>query len=117
MDVVTTHNDFLRSRQNVASIGLPPSAYEEVMQFLPTDEDAIRLVAIRSGLVRVREHPRYVSVQYAARSEQEKPTLQAILAALKVLKMSAETTLVIDNLLLQTSVRIGFNELEQMLKV
>ena len=102
--------------QNVASIGLPESAYEEVMRFSPTQEDQIRLVAIRSGLVRIREHPRYVSVQYAAESDQEKPVLQAVFTALKNLKMSAETTLVIDNLLLRTSIRIGLNELEAQIK-
>ena len=99
VQVATTHNDWLRNRENVASIGLPPSAYDEVMRFSPTQEDQIRLVAIRCGLVRIREHPRYTSVQFSAESHQEKPVLQAVFTALKNLKMSAETTLVIDNLL------------------
>ena len=116
VEVATTHNEWLRNRQNVGSIGLPESAYEEVMRFSPTQEDQIRLVAIRSGLVRIREHPRYVSVQYAAESDQEKPVLQAVFTALKVLKMSAETTLVIDNFLLRTSIRLGLDDLEKMLK-
>ena len=57
VQVATTHNEWLRDRQNVASIGLPESAYEEVMRFSPSQEDEIRLVAIRLGLVRIREHP------------------------------------------------------------
>ena len=40
--------------------------------FANPERNQIRLVAIRSGLVRIREHPRYVSVRYAAESDQEK---------------------------------------------
>ena len=113
--VETTHDAWVRDRTNIESIGLPQAAYDAVMEFPDTAIDEIRLLAIDYGLVRIREHPRYTSVQFSVKPFQITPILRAVTTALAELKLHPDTMLVIDNLLLHDSVRAGLGELQNML--
>ena len=113
--VDTTHDAWVRDRTNIENIGLPQAAYDAVMEFPETAIDEIRLVALDYGLVRVREHPRYTSVQFSAQPFQITPILQAVVTTLTELKLHSDTTLLIDNLLLHESARTGLGELQNKL--
>ena len=112
---ITTHDEWVRDWANAQSIGLPKAAYDAIMKHPPTAVDEIRIVAIESGLVRIREHPRYTSVQFSAHAHQIKQVLQAIIVALTELKMHPDTTLVIDNLLLNYSASLSVADLKSRL--
>ena len=77
--VATTHDEWVRDRGNAEGIGLPEAAYDAIMQYPATAVDEIRLVVLNWGLVRIREHPRYTSVQFAAHAHQVTPILRAVL--------------------------------------
>jgi len=113
--VATTHDEWVRDRQNAEALGLPDDAYQQIISYPATAIDAIRLVAVRYGLVRIREHRRHVSVQYAAEHNREQAVLQAIATALTGL-IHPDTRLVIDNLLLRESTAITLAELQADLK-
>lgn len=113
--VATTHDDWVRDRGNAESIGLPERAYNDIMKLPVTAIDEIRRVALNWGLVRIREHPRYTSIQFTAHAHRITPILRAALAALKAAQVHPGTTLKIDNLLLNDSITIGLGELENHL--
>jgi hypothetical protein len=113
--VGTTHDEWVRHRGNAESIGLPEAVCDAIMQYPATAVDEIRLVAVNWGLVRIREHPRYTSIQFAACADRVTPILRAVLVALKAAQVHPDTTLKIDNLLLHDSVTIGLHELESQL--
>ena len=113
--VATTHDEWVRDRGNAESIGLPKAAYDAIMQHPATAVDEIRLVALNWGLVRIREHPRYTSIQFTAHAHRVTPILRAVLLALKAAQVHPDTTLVIDNLLLKDSITIGLLDLESHL--
>ena len=46
-----THDEHIRDRANAVALGLPETAYREIMSYAATDLDRIRLVAVRHGLV------------------------------------------------------------------
>jgi hypothetical protein len=110
--VATTHDEWVRDKSNAESIGLPEAAYDAIMQHPVTSIDEIRLVALDWGLVRIREHPRYTSVQFSAQPYHVKAILQAVVTALAEVKLHPDTMLVIDNLLLHDSARIELRELD-----
>ncbi len=113
--VATTHDEWVRDRGNAERIGLPETAYAAIMQHPPTAIDEIRLVALNWGLVRIRKHPRYTSVQFAAHAYRVPLILRAVLLALKAAQVHPDTTLKIDNLLLNDSATIGLGEMEDHL--
>ena len=80
--VATTHDEHIRDRTNAAILGLPEAAYEEIMSYAATEIDPIRLVAVRHGLVRIREHKWHVSVQFAADSDRSPQVIQLVATAL-----------------------------------
>ena len=97
--VATTHDEWVRDRANAEALGLPEAVYQEIMGYDPADIDAIRLAACRCGLVRVREHKRHVSVQYAAEAERVGMVLGAVVTALIGAGIHPDSMLHIDNLL------------------
>ena len=113
--VETTHDAWVRDPANVEGIGLPQAAYDAVMAFPETAIDEIRIVALTWGLVRIREHPRYTSVQFSAQPNHVKAILGAVVVALAELKLHPDTMLVVDNLLLHDSARIALGELQNKL--
>jgi hypothetical protein len=113
--VATTHDEWVRDRGNAESIGLPQAAYDAIMRHPATAIDEIRLVALNWGLVRIREHPRYTSIQFAAQPYNVKAILQVVVTALAEVKLHPDTMLVIDNLLLHDSARIALGELREKL--
>ncbi len=109
--VATTHDEWVRDRGNAESIGLSKHAYANIMKHPATAVDEIRLLALHDGLVRIREHPRYTSIQVAAHAHRVTPILRAVLVTLKAAQVHTDTTLKIDNLLSNGSVTIGLGEL------
>jgi hypothetical protein len=110
--VATSHDEWIRDRQQVADLGLPDSVHQEIIGYAPTDIDPIRLAAVRAGLVRVREHRRYVSVQYMADADRVGAVLGAVAKALTDLGIHPDTRLVVDNLQLEESREMTARELE-----
>jgi hypothetical protein len=114
--VSTTHDEFVRDRTNAESLGLSDSAFSEIMSYPPTALDEIRLVAVRNGLVRIREHRRHVSVQYMAELERVQPLLRIVVTALRGVGIHPDTWLVLDNLLLHDSKSMMLGQLEASLE-
>jgi hypothetical protein len=110
--VTTTHDEWIRDRQNAEDLGLPEAVYREIMRFEPTDIDPIRLAAVRCGLVRIREHRRHISVQYLAAPERVGAIVDAVAKALTGLGIHPDTRLIVDNLLLGETVEITLAGLE-----
>ena len=79
---------------------------------LPTAIDLIRVAAVRFGLVRIREHRRYISVQFMAEAERVEAVLVAVAKALTGLRIHEDTFLVVDNLLLGESRSITLGGLQ-----
>ena len=107
--VATTHDEWLR--EHALDLGLPEAAYQEIMSYAATDIDPIRMVGLRYGLVRVREHKWHVSVQFAADSGRSPQVIQVVATALTGLGIHPDTFLVIDNLLLNESRSLTLREL------
>ena len=113
---ITTHNDWVRNQRNAENLGLPPEAYAEIMQYPATAIDEIRLVGVRHGLVRIREHKRHISVQFMAEANRVEMVLRAVVKALNGVEIHPDSRLVVDNLLPQERVVISLRELEIALK-
>jgi hypothetical protein len=109
--LVTTHNDWIRNAENAINIGLPDELYWQIMLLPDTAVDEIRILALKGGLVRMRQHRRYVSVQFWATAAQVEATLQALVRALEELEVHPDERLEIDNLCLGTSVSITLRSL------
>ncbi len=112
VQVPTTHDEFVRDRTNAKSIGLSEGCYAQIMQYPATAVDEIRLAALHEGLVRMREHPRYLSVQFATEPQRVKLILESVLVALTDRKIHLDTMLKVDNLLSGDSVSITLRELQ-----
>jgi hypothetical protein len=112
VQVTTTHDEFVRDRTNAKSIGLSEHCYIQIMQYPATAVDEIRLAALREGLVRMREHPRYLSVQFTAEPQRVRLILESVLVALTERKIHPDTMLAIDNLLSGESASITLRELQ-----
>jgi hypothetical protein len=114
--VATTHDEFIRDKSNAESLGLSASAFSEIMSYPPTALDDIRLVAVRNGLIRIREHRRHVSVQYMAESDRVQPALRVVVTALHGVGIHPDTWLVLDNLLLHDSKSLMLGQLQASLE-
>lgn len=110
--VATTHDDHIRDRANATALGLPETAYREIMSYAATEIDPIRMVGLRHGLVRVREHRRHVSVQFMAEAERAGLVLAAVATALIGLGIHADSRLIVDNLLTGDSQAITLASLQ-----
>jgi len=108
---VTTHDGWIRDEKNADSIGLPDHLYRQIMLLPESAVDEIRILALRGGLVRIRQHKRYTSVQFRATADQATEVLQAVLRALAELEVHPDERLEIDNLLLGDSVSITLRAL------
>jgi hypothetical protein len=112
VQVITTHDEWVRDNANARSMGVPQWVYDEIMRHPPTAVDEIRLLALHCGLVRMREHPRYLSIQFAAERHRITRVLLAIATALSDLTIHADTNIRMDNLLLNDSLSITVAELQ-----
>ena len=112
VQVATTHDEWLRDRQHAGDLGLPEAAFEEIMSYAATDIDPIRMVALRHGLARVREHKWHVSVQHWTEAERVGAVLAAVARALIAVGIHADSRLVVDNLLLGESKAITLRGLQ-----
>ncbi len=109
--VATTHDAWIRERTNADRIGLPECRYCQIMQYPETAIDEIRLVGLQAGLVRIREHRWYLSVQFAVQSDQVTRILESVCRALVAVGVHPDTRLVIDNLLTNDSVAVSLGRL------
>lgn len=116
VQVATTHDEFIRDRANAKSIGLSEDCYTQIMQYPSTAVDEIRLAAVREGFVRLREHPRYLSVQFSALPQRVTLVLKAVVGALIERTIHLDTMLVVDNLLSGDSVSITLRELQRKIE-
>ena len=107
---VTTHNDWIRVEQNAMNIGLSDDLYRQIMALPETAIDDIRIVALQGGLVRIRQHRWYTSVQFWATADEATADLRAVVRALATLGVHPDTRLVIDNLLLGESMAVSLRE-------
>jgi hypothetical protein len=114
--VATTHDEWIRDKGNTDRIGLPEECYHQIMRHPATAVDEIRLLALDWGLVRIREHRWYTSVQFKARPDRVKPILGAVIVALNDVQIHPDTRLVIDNLLLHDSASITIAGLQSALE-
>ena len=96
--VDNTHDRWLRNRQHALDLGLPESAFQEIMSYAATEIDPIRMVGVRHGLVRVREHRRHSSVQHWTEADRAGSILAAVVRVLGGV-VHPDERLVIDNLL------------------
>ena len=110
--LVTTHNDWIRDAKNAKTIGLPDEFYHRIMQLADSAIDEIRLLALQGGLVRIRQHRRYTSVQLWAMGDKVEAVLQAVVRALVELEVHPDERLEIDNLCVGTSVSINLRGLQ-----
>ena len=110
--LVTTHNDWIRDEKNAKSIGLPDHRYRDIMTLPDNAIDEIRILALRGGLVRIRQHRRYTSVQFWAAIGDVEAIRQAVVRALAELEVHPDERLEIDNLLLGESVSLTLRALQ-----
>lgn len=113
---VTTHDEWVRDWKNAEHLGIPREVYDQIMQYPPTAVDEIRILAVRCGLVRIREHKWHVSVQSWAAPHRVAVVLRATVKALNGVGIHPDTRLVIDNLLPQERVVMSLRELESALE-
>ena len=116
VQVATTHDAWVREWVNAKSLGLSVQCHAQIMQYPATAIDEIRLSALREGMVRMREHPRYLSVQFTALPQRVALVLIAVVVALTELKIHPDTMLVVDNLLSGDSVSITLRELTRKIE-
>ena len=114
--VATTHDEWVRDRKNADRLGLPPEVYAEIMHYPPTSIDEIRILAVKCGLVRIREHRRHVSVQFMAEPRRRGPILQAAAKALHGVGIHPDTELVIDDLSTNERTAMTLRDLEAALE-
>ena len=103
----------MRNEKNANSIGLPDHRYRQIMILPDSTVDEIRILALQGGLVRIRQHKRYTSVQFWATADQATAILQAVLRALEALNIHPDERLEIDNLFLKNSVSITLRALRE----
>jgi hypothetical protein len=82
------------------------------MRLPGTAVDETRRLAVQGGLIRIRQHKRYTSVQFWVMSDQVDATLQAVLQALAELGVHPDERLQIDNLCLGKSTSVTLRELQ-----
>jgi hypothetical protein len=112
---VTTHDEWIRDKKNANSIGLADDLYRQIMLLPATDNaavDEIRILAVQGGLIRIRQHKRYTSVQFWVMIDQVDETLQAVLRALAELGIHPDERLQVDNLCLGESASVTLRALQ-----
>ena len=107
--VVDRHERFVL--ENPLICGVPPEIHAHLLT-LDTNKamDEIRLAAIHAGLIRVRDHLRYVSVQFCADSN-EMTFLRSVFVFLDEIVLYKDTPLVIGNFATRVETTITLREL------
>ena len=109
---VTTHDEWIRDEKNAVSIGLPDFIYRQIRLLPGSAIDEIRILALRGGLVRIRQHKRYTSVQFWAEADRVETILYSVVRALEALEVHPDERLEVDNLLLSDSMSITLRALQ-----
>jgi hypothetical protein len=109
---VTTHDEWIREEKNARSIGLPDHYYRQIKLLPNSAIDETRTTALVGGLVRIRQHKRYTSIQFWSVSDQVEGILQAVVKGLQQLQVHPDELLKVDNLSLGKSESITLRELQ-----
>lgn len=111
---VDRHELWVLDERNAKTAGISQEVYEHLLTLDSSlGMDEIRMAAINVGLVRIRDHGNYVSVQFA--SEQDREVLRSIHGLLEGVFQFPEMELAIDNFTTQASTRITLRELGRRL--
>jgi len=113
---VWRHELWVLDQRNAQAAGIPQAICDHLLTLNPSEgQDEIRLAAIEAGLVRIRDHGNYISVQFAAEPNRLREVLRS------VHKFLAETTtdkyadIIIDNFTTRESARLSLAELGKRL--
>lgn len=109
---VTTHDEWIREEKNAGAIGLPDEFYRRLMLQPSSAMDEIRTTALVGGLVRIRQHKRYISIQFWALADHVEEILQAVVKALEQLHVHPDELLKVDNLCLRNSVSLSLRQFQ-----
>ena len=111
---VDRHELWVLDERNAKTAGISQEDYEHLLTLDSSlGMNEIRMAAINVGLVRIRDHGNYVSVQFA--SEQVQIVLRSIHEFLSGVFKWPETEFHIDNFTMQASTRITLRELGRRL--
>ena len=117
VNVGTTHDEWIRNRDNARSIGLPDFVSDNIAACNPRQVDEIRIYALMAGLVRIRDYGKSISVQFWCERHRVRNVLWSTALALKgEAGVHPDTHVSIDNLNLNDSVRLTLQELIDKLK-
>ena len=99
----STHDAWVRDDwHNAEALGIPGDIFQKISSLEPTSIDEIRLLALKTGLVRIREYKsrrnQDVHIQFWAAAARVGAVLEAVAEALAELGIHGDTRLVIDNL-------------------
>jgi len=92
---VDSHDMWISNRENAHSIGINEWIYDKITN--SSDIDEIRLLALYNGLVRIREYPRYTSIQFVCDLHRNQHVLKAISETLSDLKIHPDTIICMEN--------------------
>ena len=111
---VDRHELWELDERNAKTAGISQGVYGHLLTLDSSlGMNEIRMAAINVGLVRIRDHGNYVSVQFAA--EQVREVLRSIHEFIAGVFQWSETELAIDNFTSQISTRITLRELGRRL--
>lgn len=113
---VSTHEQWIYDADNAKAIGLADMYYEELRRHPASDADAIRTIACRGGLVRIRDHGNKTAVQFFCERYKVRNMLWAIQIFFDDIKANKFTELFIHNLADNDSTTISLDDMRQRLQ-
>jgi hypothetical protein len=114
--LITEHHQWVRNQKNAEDLGIPAAVYQEIMRLPETDQDGIRILALKCGLVRIRENKRDTSIQFWAEANRLEFVLRAVVKAMNGVEIHPDTRLIIGNLLPGERVAMTLRELDAHLE-
>lgn len=109
---VGRHELWVLEQRNAQAAGIPQPVYEHLLTLNPSeDQDEIRLAAIQAGMVRIRDHGNYISVQFAAERNRLRDVLLSVHKFLVEKTNDKYADLVIDNFPTGESTRLSLADL------
>jgi len=113
---VTTHDDWIKNHANASEIGLPDDAWEQINRLPYSAVDEIRILAVEGGLVRIRDHRAYISVQFHVDQGRVRDVLWSVLTALEELGADRFKPIKIDNFKTHDGVTLDWTALKSRLE-
>jgi hypothetical protein len=105
---ITRHEDFVQN--SLRGYRFPPEIEQEIKQ--TEGEDELRMIGVRSGLIRTRKHVNsYISVQFYTDPQNVESFLQSVLTFCQETEIALNQDLKIDNLKTGDTVVLTLEEL------